>query len=60
VLQVQRKEGASWSNFADVTATVNGGTFATYVETGQSGMNRFRVIAVDRDDTSNTVRVEVS
>jgi hypothetical protein len=60
VLRVQRKQGTSWSDFADVMATVNGGSFATYVETGQSGMNLFRVIAVGRDDTSNIVRVQVS
>jgi hypothetical protein len=60
VLEVQRKEAGSWSAFADVTATVNGGHFATYVETGQSGMNLFRVVALGRDETSNPVRVQVS
>jgi hypothetical protein len=60
VLQVQRKESGSWNAFADVTATVSGGQFATYVETGQSGMNLFRVVALDRDEASNPVRVQVS
>jgi hypothetical protein len=60
VLQVQRREGGTWNAFADVTATVSGGHFATYVETGQSGMNLFRVVAVGRDEASNPVRVQVS
>lgn len=60
VLQVQRKESGSWTDFADVTATVNGGSFATYVETGQSGLNIFRVVAIGRDEASNAVHVQVS
>lgn len=59
VLQVQRREGGSWVDFP-TTATVANGSFTTYVETGQTGLNRFRMLAIGRDDTSNTVRVRVS
>ena len=41
-LQVQRFEGR-WVDFP-ASATLQGGTFETYVESGQDGENRFRVI----------------
>src|SRR6476620_11693219 len=41
-LQVQRREGTSWVDFASVSASVNAGTFATWIETGQPGETRFR------------------
>lgn len=41
-LQVQRFEGR-WVDFP-ASATPNGGTFETYVESGQDGENKFRVI----------------
>lgn len=57
-LQVQRFEG-SWSDFSGVTASVSGGTFSTYVMTGRSGTNRFRVLDTSRGKASNEVRVQV-
>jgi hypothetical protein len=59
VLQVQRKEGGQWTDFP-VTATCSGGTYSTYILTGHSGLNRFRMLALGSDETSNTVRVQVS
>jgi hypothetical protein len=61
VLQVQRATGPgdSWVDFP-VTATVSGGTFSTYVQTGRSGPNRFRVIDTDTDEVSNEVTVNIS
>jgi hypothetical protein len=59
VLQVQRREGGQWTDFP-VTATVNNGTFATYVETGHPGPNRFRMLDVRATDASNTVVVTVA
>jgi hypothetical protein len=59
VLQVQRKEGGQWIDFP-VTATCSGGTFSTYILTGHSGVNRFRMLALGSNETSNTVRVQVS
>lgn len=56
-LQVQRFEDG-WSDFP-TSATVNGGSFATYVQTGQSGPNRFRVIDESSGRTSNPVTVTV-
>jgi hypothetical protein len=60
VLQVQRATGPgdSWVDFP-VTATVSGGTFSTYVQTGRPGANRFRVIDTDTDQVSNEVTVNI-
>jgi hypothetical protein len=58
VLQVQRFEGGAWSDFP-VTASVSGGTFGTYVQTGNVGPNRFRVIDTDSEAISNEVTVTV-
>ena len=58
VLQVQRFEGGAWSDFP-VTAPVSGGTFGTYVQTGNVGPNRFRVIDTDSEAISNEVTVTV-
>lgn len=58
VLQVQRKSGNSWSDFP-VTATVNGGQFSTYIQTGRSGKNVFRMADTDSNKVSNTVAVSI-
>jgi hypothetical protein len=60
VLQVQRATGPgdSWVDFP-VTATVSGGTFSTYVQTGRSGPNRFRVIDTDTEQVSNEVTITI-
>jgi hypothetical protein len=58
ILQVQRLEGGSWEDFP-VTASVSNQTFATYVQTGQTGQNTFRVIDTDKDLFSNEVVVTV-
>ena len=61
VLQVQRATGPgdSWVDFP-VTATVSGGQFSTYVQTGRTGPNRFRVIDTDSEAVSNDVTITVS
>ena len=59
VLQVQRATGPdTWVDFP-VTVTVSGGTFSTYVQTGQPGPNRFRVIDTDTEQASNEVTITV-
>ena len=58
ILQVQRREGDTWSDFP-VTASVSGGTFGTYVQTSKVGPNQFRVIDTDTDAISNEVTVTV-
>jgi hypothetical protein len=58
-LQVQRREGASWAAFASVSASVDGGTFATWIETGQPGPNRFRVFDAGAGKASNVVTVTI-
>ena len=42
-LRVQRFEGGGWVDFP-VSATVRGGRFETWVQSGQEGKNRFRVV----------------
>ncbi len=56
-LQVQRFEGR-WVDFP-VDASVRGGSFTTYVYTGRSGTNRFRVIDKSSGEKSNAVRVTI-
>jgi hypothetical protein len=56
-LQVQRKEGG-WSDFP-VSASVSGGTFSTYVITGRTGVNKFRVVDTGSGKKSNPVTVRV-
>lgn len=58
-VEVQRREGRSWQNFGGVTATVSGGTFATYVQTGRQGRNRFRVYDPAADVASAPVIITV-
>lgn len=58
VLQVQRLDGETWVDFP-VTAPVSNQTFATYVETGRTGENTFRVIDTDNEVISNEVVVTV-
>lgn len=58
ILQVQRLEGGVWQDFP-VTASVSNQTFTTYVQTGQTGENTFRVIDTDTDLFSNEVVVTV-
>lgn len=59
VLSVQQFENGVWSDFP-VTASVSGETFSTYIQTGQLGRNRFRMIDTDTGVTSNEVRVEIT
>ena len=56
-LQVQRFEGR-WVDFP-VNASVSGGAFTTYIYTGRSGLNRFRVIDKASGQKSNPVRVTI-
>lgn len=59
-LQVEREEGAGvWADFP-VTATVNGGTFSTYIETGRVGTNRLRMADQSAGKVSNVAVVAVS
>ncbi len=57
-LQVQRFENGDWQVF-DVTATVYSGEFSTYVQTGLTGENKFRVIDLTTDTASNDVVIDV-
>lgn len=57
-LQVQRFAGGNWADFP-VTVSVTGGSFSTYVQTGQTGENRFRVLDPASGTSSNEVVVRV-
>ena len=59
VVQVQRFESGRWEDFATVDAVVSGETFSTYVQTAQTGVNKFRVRNTDGPEVSNEVRVRV-
>jgi hypothetical protein len=59
VLKVQRFESGRWSDFG-VDATVRVGTFATYVQTGRPGEQRFRVYDPVAKQGSNVVVVSVA
>jgi hypothetical protein len=56
-LQVQRFEGR-WVDFP-VTVTVRGGTFRTYIFSGRTGLNRFRMLDEASGRASNAVRVAI-
>ncbi|MGH3362729.1 MAG: hypothetical protein ACRDOM_09770 [Nocardioides sp.] len=58
VLQVQRFTSGSWTDFP-VTVSVSDETFSTYVQTSQSGPNRFRVVDTDSGRKSNEVKVTI-
>jgi hypothetical protein len=58
VVQVQRLENDKWEDFP-VDAVVSGKTFSTYVQTAQTGVNRFRVRDTDGPAVSNEVRVKI-
>jgi hypothetical protein len=60
VVQVQRFESGKWEDFATVDAVVSGETFSTYVQTAQTGVNKFRVRDTDGPNVYNEVRVKVS
>ena len=57
-LVVQRFENGAWSDFG-VQVRVNVGTFSTYVMTGRTGDQRFRVFDPATQTASNEVTVTV-
>lgn len=59
ILQVQRKENGTWSDFP-VTVPVRDGQFSTYVMTGRAGVAKFRVVDTDSGRKSNAVKVTIN
>jgi hypothetical protein len=57
-LQVQRKENGVWADFP-TSARVSDNRFATYVETGHTGLNVFRVTDPASARSSNVATVTV-
>lgn len=58
VLQVERFEGDAWVEF-NATVAVTDGTYSTFVQSGQTGPNRFRMVDSSDGTTSNPVTVRV-
>lgn len=58
ILFVQRFQNNAWSDFPASVGVTNG-TFSSYLFTGVSGLNRFRVIDRDKNVISNEIRVQV-
>lgn len=58
VLQVERYEGDAWVEF-NATVAVTAGTYSTFVQSGQTGPNRFRMVDSSDGTTSNPVTVRV-
>lgn len=59
ILRVERFSNGRWEDFAQITANVSNETFATYIQTGQTGLQRFRMVDTDTGRTSNQVRVRI-
>ncbi len=59
ILQVQRFENGRWVDFPASPVSVSNQTFSTYVLTGISGVQRFRMLDTDSGRTSNEVKVTV-
>jgi hypothetical protein len=58
ILQVEQWDAGAWGNFP-VTVPVSDETFTTYIQTSQTGKNRFRVVDTDSGEASNEVRVTI-
>ena len=59
VLKVQKFSNGSWQDFYSISATVTNATFATYIQTGTPGVNRFRMVDSDTKIASNQVKVTI-
>lgn len=58
ILWVQRFENGDWADFPASVGVTNG-TFSSYIFTGVSGVNRFRVVDRDSGTISNEISVTV-
>lgn len=58
ILFVQRFENGEWADFPASVGVTNG-TFSSYIFTGVSGVNRFRVVDRDSGTVSNEISVTV-
>lgn len=54
-LQVERKEGGVWTDFPVDMTTDERGTYSTWIITGHTGPNRFRVTAETGESTPTVV-----
>ena len=57
--EVQRFENGKWSNFGVQARRCSVGTFATYIMTGRTGENRFRVFDPQTKKGSNVILVTI-
>ena len=59
-LQVQRFEAGSWVTFPTTATAAASGSFSTYVEIGQPGANRMRVIVPGSGRSSPTATITIT
>ena len=57
---MQRFENGTWTDFPASPVSVSDQTFSTYVQTGQPGVQRFRMLDTGSGETSNEVKVTVA
>ena len=58
-LQVQRREGGTWTDFPVDASVDSDGTFSTYIITSRSGTAPFRMLHEDTGRTSPIVKVTI-
>lgn len=58
-LQIERKESGTWTLFPVSLSTGTGGSFSTYVQTGQPGPNQFRVTNPSTGESTPIVTIQV-
>ena len=58
-LQIERKESGTWTLFPVSLSTGDGGSFSTYVQTGQPGPNQFRVTNPSTGESTPIVTIQV-
>jgi hypothetical protein len=59
LLQVQRREGGVWTDFPVTMTTDHGGAYSTWIITGHTGPNRFRITS-ETGDSTPTVIVQIT
>lgn len=60
VLRLQRKSpGSGWEDFGIQDVAVSGGQFSTQVQTGRTGIQKFRMKDIDTGTLSNVVTVKI-
>lgn len=59
ILRLERNDGSGWKEFGIPDVTVTGEQFATKIQTGRTGMHKFRMRDIDSGKTSNVVTITI-